>query len=303
MAAVTTNARLIDSIGIVMGEKATAKEVKEATEFLASVNITPDIAETIWRTADTGGIEKVNGVWLPNTELWDVSQPHIRAARRAYRAALAGEVDDTIIKPGFERPSFVDKNVGMRLLTQFKSFALSSTQKNVMAGLQQHDMAYVNGMMISLAMGALSYYLYAKAAGGRTEQIMEQSIKDGNWELWADEAIARSGQTAIFDSVQRFANRVPIVNKFTSFSGGPRTKTIGGGLPEELLGPSFDLLVKLGKVVQSANPDEENFGLTRQEMHLARQLLPFQNLAYTRRLLDQIENASGDAFGMEGRRQ
>lgn len=301
--AAVVNAKLLDSMAIMMGEKASAKQTKKATEFLASVNITPDIVEAIWKTQATDGVQKVNGVWLPNTENWDITQPAIKQARRAYRAALAGEVDDTIVRPGFERASFVDKNIGFRMFSQFKSFALSSTQKTVMAGLQQGDMAYVNGMMISLAMGALSYYLYSMAAGGKTQVTMENSIRDGNWELWADEAIARSGQTAIFDSVQRFANRVPIINKVTSFSGGPRTKTIGGGLEDELGGPSFDLLVKLGKVLQSGNWDEPNFGLTRQEMHLARQIMPFQNLFYTRRLLSQIENAMGDAFGLQGKRQ
>ena len=295
--AVAANAKMLDSIALMMGEKGTKAEISEATEYLAKLNITPDIAETIWKTADAGGIEKVGGVWLPNTELWNTADRNVANAQRAYRAALAGEVDDTIIRPGFEKPSFMDANAATRLFTQFKSFALASTQKTVMAGLQEHDMAYINGMMISLAMGALSYYLYAVAAGGKTYDTMQKSIEDGNWELWADEAISRSGQTAIFDSFQRVANRVPIINKVTSFSGGPRTKTIGGGLVDELGGPTLDLLHKLERIVQGA--PEPN----RSTAHAARQILPFQNLFYTRRLLNQIENAAGDAFGLEGQRQ
>lgn len=293
---VVINARLLRSIAIINGEKVSAKELQKATEFLASVNITPDIAETIWKTQLTQGIEKVNGVWLPNTELWNVADPNVAVARRAYRAALAGEVDSTVILPGLERPSFADKTMTARLFTQFKSFALASTQKTVMAGLQEHDMAYVNGMVISLALGALSYYLYAVAAGGKTYDTMQKSIEDGNWQLWADEAISRSGQTAIFDSFQRVANRVPVINKVSSFSGGPRTKTIGGGLVDELGGPTLDLMHKLEGIVQGT--PEPN----RHTAHLARQLLPFQNLFYTRRLLDQIENAAGDAFGLEGKK-
>lgn len=297
MTAVVANAKIIDSIGLMMGEKGTASEIKKATEYLAKLNITPDIAETIWKTADTGGIEKVGNVWLPNTELWNTADRNVANALRAYRAALAGEVDDTIIRPGFEKPRMTDANLPARMLFQFKSFALSSTQKTVMAGLQEHDMAYINGMMISLAMGALSYYLYAVAAGGKTYETMQKSIEDGNWELWADEAIARSGQTAIFDSFQRVANRVPIINSVTSFSGGPRTKTIGGGIVDEIGGPTLDLLNKLERIVQGA--PEPN----RSTAHAARQILPFQNLFYTRRLLNQIENAAGDAFGLEGKRQ
>jgi hypothetical protein len=302
MASIVVNARLIDSIGIIMGEKASAKELAKATEYLASVNITPDIAETIYKQVTNGiGGNNIRGVRLPNTELWDIADPNVKAARRAYRAALAGEIDDTIIKPGFEKATWQDAGLGWRLFGQLKSFALSSTQKTVMAGLQEHDMAYVNGMVISLAMGALSYYLYAVAAGGKTYDTMQKSIDEGNWELWADEAISRSGQTAIFDSMQRVANRVPIINKVSSFSGGPRTKTIGGGVVEELTGPTGDLIRKLGNIVSTGDLSAPNYGVDRHAQHLARQLLPFQNLFYTRRLLDQIENASGDAFGLQGK--
>jgi hypothetical protein len=301
---VVANAQLLDSIGLVMGEKGSAADLKKATEFLASVNITPDIAETIYKQVTNGiGGNNIRGTRLPNTELWDTSQPNVKNARRAYRAALAGTIDDTIIKPGFERPTWGDANLGWRLFGQFKSFALSSTQKTVMAGLQEHDMAYVNGMMISLAMGALSYYLYAVAAGGKTYDTMQKSIAEGNWELWADEAISRSGQTAIFDSVQRVANRIPVINKVSSFSGGPRTKSVGGGVVEELTGPTGDLIRKLGSIVSTGDLNAPNYGMDRHTEHLARQLLPFQNLFYTRRLLDQIENATGDAFGLEGKRQ
>ena len=161
-------------------------------------------------------------------------------------------------------------------------------------------MAYVNGMMISLAMGALSYYLYAKAAGEQLNKSWNSLSLMGIGNCGLMKRSAGVGKLRIFDSAQG-SNRVPIVNKVTSFSGGPRTKTIGSGsLVDELGGPSLDLLNKLGKVLQSADWDEPNMGMTRNELHTARQLYHFENLFYTRRLLDQIENATSDAFGIPG---
>lgn len=304
MSAVVINARIINSIGLMLGEKGSQRNIAKASEFLASVNIDPETARVIWGQVTNGkGGGKQRGVWLPSTEEWDISQPAVKRALHTYRAALAGEIGDTIITPGMERPNWVDSGIMGRHLAQFKSFAMSSTQKTLMAGLQEHDMAYVNGLVISLALGAFSYYTYAKAAGGAVEAKMLKTIDDGNWAVWADEAISRSGQTAIFDSLQRAANRLPILNKYSSFSGGPVTKKYGGGLVNEIGGPSLDMLVKLNTAMTDLDKSKPNMGIDTHTAHLMRQLLPFQNVFYTRYLLDQIENASTNAFGLKGKRQ
>jgi len=279
------NTRLLDSIAMVMGDvKGSAKELAQATEFLARNNITEDIAQTIWKEVTNGkGGGKVNGIWLPNTEDWNVADPAVAFARRAYRAALGGEVDATIITPGFGRPSWTDANTLGRMLAQFKSFGLVSTQKTLMAGLQEHDAAFFNGVMLSLGLGMVSYFLWAKSVGGKAEEEMYQAIEDGNWEKFADEAIARSGVLGVFSEVQRVAERIPLLRKYANLSGSPTTRRDGGDLTEALLGPSFDLLEKSGNFI--AGIDEP----TKSTLHQLRLMLPFQNLFYFRQLLDKIE--------------
>ena len=273
------NARLLDSIGLVMGEKGSAKEIAKAQEFLAKHNIDADFAERIWKEVTNGeGGGKVNGVWLPNTESWTDE-----GAKRAYRAALGQEIDDTIITPGFERPSWVDSSTPARLLAQFKSYGLTSTQKTVMAGLQEHDLATMNGIISSLALGALSYYLYATAAGGKTYEEMMNAGPD----KWADEAISRSGVTGIFDEMQRIATRVPMLQNYASFSGRSTTRRGGNNLASEILGPSFDLMQKAIKLGTEADDP------TKSTLHTVRSMLWMQNLFYIRRLLDQVEKAAG----------
>ena len=276
------NARVLEAVATVM-EGGAEKKVFAATEYLASVNLGRSHVEEIWRQVNNGGGAKHNGVWLPNTDTWDLSKPIANEALRAYRAALAKEVDDTIVTPGLERPIFMDASIGHRLLTQFKSFGMSSTTKTLMAGLQEKDARYVNGVMISLALGSLSYYLWATAVGGEAREEMLNAGID----KWADEAISRSGQTAVFDEFQRIGQRIPGIAPYLSFSGTRSTRREGGDLSEAVLGPTFDLLEKAGGVL--AGIDDP----TRSTLHAFRQILPFQNVFFLRQALDAIEASIG----------
>lgn len=276
------NAKLLDNIAAIMEGKVKGKELLKAQEFLARNNLDADLVERIWKEVTNGeGGGKVNGIWLPNTEAWTDA-----GAKRAYRAALGGEIDSTIITPGFERPNWVDSSIPARMIAQFKSFGMTSTQKTLMAGLQEHDLAFFNGVMSSLALGALSYYLYGVASGGKTYEEMMNAGPD----KWADEAISRSGVTGVFDEVQRIANRVPLLQKYASFSGKQTTRRGGGDLVSETLGPSFDLLQRAYKIGTEIDQP------TKSTLHTVRTLLPLQNVFYLRRLLDKVEQFAGSGL-------
>ena len=276
------NAKLLDNIAAIMEGKVKGKELLKAQEFLARNNLDADLVERIWKEVTNGeGGGKVNGIWLPNTEAWTDA-----GAKRAYRAALGGEIDSTIITPGFERPNWVDSSIPARMIAQFKSFGMTSTQKTLMAGLQEHDLAFFNGVMSSLALGALSYYLYGVASGGKTYTEMMNAGPD----KWADEAISRSGVTGIFDEVQRIANRVPLLQKYASFSGKQTTRRGGGDLVSETLGPSFDLLQRAYKIGTEIDQP------TKSTLHTVRTLLPLQNVFYLRQLLDKVEQFAGSGL-------
>ena len=283
-----TNAKLLDSVDLLMNGQGTAKELAEATEFLASRGIDGELADQIWREVIAGGGgNKVNGVWLPNTESWE--NP---TAVRAYRAALVGDINNTIITPGFERPLWTDQNLGGRLVGQFKSFAFSSTTKTMMAGLQQGDAAFVTGTMISLGLGTLSYYLWAMSVGGRA---MEEML-DADVDKWADEAIQRSGNLAVFSEAQRILERVPLTQPFVSFSGQRSTRRAGGDLTEALLGPTFDLANRASGVLMDLDDP------TQSTAHKVRTITPLQNIFYLRRAFDAIEAVGADALDLPERR-
>lgn len=281
------NARAMDAISIVAGgAPASAKDLEEATRFLAANGINDDYALRIWRELENGGGEKIGGQWWPNTEDWVDGE-----ATTAYNAMLVREVDNSIVTPGVERPLMVDANPYQKLLFQFKSFGMSSTTKTFLAGaqgLRQGDMAFVTGGLISLALGTLSYYTYANIIGGKAKEDMQAALANGNWERFADEAINRSGLLGVGADLQSAFTAIPYTAPFVSFSGSRTTRRGGANLYETIAGPTFgDLANTAANVITgAAEPDAAT-------VHQLRQMAPLQNHFLLRQFYDMIEAAAG----------
>jgi hypothetical protein len=175
-----------------------------------------------------------------------------------------------------------------KLIAQFKSFGFSSTTKTLMAGLQERDAAHLNGMLISLALGALSYYTWAVSVGGAAYTEM----KNASYEKWIDEAISRSGMLSAFDFVQQVGQSIPLTRPYMSLSGGISSRREGGDLVDALSGPSMDALDSVARILIGIDSP------TRTTLHAARKLLPYQNLIGWRRALDAIESSVADTFGL-----
>lgn len=278
----TAIAQTLDDIAII----AQGGAVGGATQRLARHGISGDMAMTIWNELQrTGGGEKIDGIWWPNTEAWENAE-----AVMAFRSALVGQVNSTIITPGVERPLWTDANLGMRMISQFKSFAFSSTTKTMMAGLQKRDMAVVTGVMVSLALGALSYYIYAMTAGGAVQAKMEAALDDldgDGWKVFADEAMARSGVFGALGLMQGALSEIPLSAPYVTFAGQRTSRRGGESVVESTLGPSFDMLTTAANVV--AGMDDPTQSTVRQ----ASNLLPLQNHFLLRQAFDKIAEATG----------
>lgn len=265
--------KLMDSIAEMATKDAPSKTTME---FLASNGIGYKEVEAIWGEVSKGGGGKSSGVWMPNTEDWTDD-----TAIRSFRAALAREVNNVITTPGVERPTWVNATTTGKMLSQFKSFAFSSTYRTTLAGMQQRDMAFVNGMVISLALGALSYYLNGVLRGGDTYDRM---MKAGLGE-WADQATQRSGVLSVVGLGQDLLSRIPMTAPYTTFSGGRTVRRGGDDLVSALGGPSFDYLTK-GTDVLTTLQDP-----SKATVHSTRQMLPWQNTVGISRIFDAIENS------------
>lgn len=273
LAASVSNARILAGIGeLVTKEKVSPKTIS----YLTQNGVTGQLAERIWKQVQANGGAKVNGVWLPNTEDWTDD-----VATSAFRAAVTREVDNTIITPGLEKPGWTDASTTGRMLSQFKSFGFASTSKTLIAGLQQRDMAFANGVLSALALGALSYYTYAVVRGGDTyEKMMNAELDE-----WADQAFDRSGLSGVFGMGRDILSRIPATAPYVSFSGGRTTRRGGDNLVEALAGPSFDFMKTSADVVTALHDPIKSTG------HDLRTLLPLQNTLFISRIFDAIEEA------------
>ena len=275
LASVVQVSRMVDDITAVMEGTATKAQI----DYLASMNIDGEWAGKIYKelTTANGGV-KFNGRWWPNTDYWMNEE-----TKRVFGAALNGESRNTIITPGLERPLIMDQNLAFKMLFQFKSFALSSLTKTVMAGMQQADMAVINGTLFSLALGSFSYYLWAIAVGGDAYEEMMSAGPD----KWADEAISRSGMLGPGSEALKIGQRLPWLDRVSSFSGARTENAQGADLIQLLAGPSFSLLNNVfDAMVGLDNP-------TRHTLHSASQVVPLRNHLIFRRFLDALENQSG----------
>jgi hypothetical protein len=282
--AALSTAKLMRSIEVLKSTNPAKLELEKATEYLASKNLTPAHMDMIWKNVTEGeGGGKVGSMWLPNTESWATDTAEQADTLRAFRSALVSDINDTIVTPGLERPSVMDGSIPAKLLFQFKSFGMSSTFKTTMAGLQQRDAAFVNGIMISLALGALSYYLKAIATGGK----METEMENGNLAFWADRAIENSGVMGVFDEIQKMSQHVPYVKEVSSFSNTRGSANRDGAMTNAILGPSYDLLERAQGAIQNIDDDPKN------AVHYTRTMLPWQNIFYLRQAFTKIENALG----------
>lgn len=267
------NAKVMDSVMEVVEGRGS----KDAINFLAQVGIDGELAQRIAEQAQRNdGGARVNGVWLPNTGNWNDD-----GALRAYRAALAREVNNTIVTPGVERPLWTNASTAGRMISQFKSFAFSSTYKTALAGLQQRDANFVTGVMISLAMGVLSYYAYSVARG---KDIEDPTTEEGLRRI-ADEAIQRSGVLGVLGLAQDITSRIPATAKISSFSGGRTTRRGGDDLVEALLGPTFDFAKTSADIITEIDDP------TASTAKKVRQILPWQNVSYLAWLFDTVEKS------------
>jgi hypothetical protein len=288
--AAVVNGRIMDAIATLKGVEVDGKlpgkltgKAKAAQKYLAENEIDGRLADAIWREMDgpEAGGGKVGDVWLPNTESWKNEE-----TKMGYRAALNRQLDATITTPGIERPKFVDASTWARLIFQFKSFVMSSTTRTMVAGLQQRDAAAIQGVLTSLAMGALSYWIYTQSIGKPEE------FQNASYGKIMDEAIDRSGLLGVLAMLQQATQRIPATAPYTSFAGERTTRRAGQDLLDLALGPSYNLAQNVGNLIVGL--DEP----TQSTLHKLRLLLPYQNVFYLRQLLDKVEASTADALDL-----
>jgi hypothetical protein len=155
--------------------------------YMGYLGIDEQMASRISGQFQRYGMED-GGIKGANSENWDDD-----IARRAWAAALNKDVDRTIIIKGVaDNPLWMKTNTG-KLISQFKSFALASHQRILLAGLQERPHRLLEATVWATGMGMLiSYLKYLER--GDTEEAEKLLDNPG---LWVANGLDRSGVLAI----------------------------------------------------------------------------------------------------------
>jgi len=287
---IITQTRMLQAIGRVAEGAASKKEIA----YLAAGGIDDLMAGRIWRQfagatrkgRKIGGHGRRDGdIWWGNTELWDDRQ-----AVDAYRAFIIRDVDRTILVPGQEKPLWMSTELG-KVIGQFKTFNVAAAQRTLVAGLEQRDAAAAMGAMFALGLGAFTYWLKTQAIAGYTPP--------DNPAQWAVEAADRSGLLGwvmdVNGTVERLTGGVVGASALT---GQTVSRYRSQQFPGAAFGPTFDLLQSMGTVSSAAFRGD----MTATDIHVARKLLPLENLFYLRRIFDSLEDKLAESQGLPPRR-
>lgn len=217
---VMTQQRMIDNI--LNYEKADKRNIT----YLAQIGIGKDRINDLVKEIKKHSYKEGN-LWVANTEKWENKE-----IARIYYNALNTDVDSTIATMGAgDLPLWGNTEVG-KVILQFKSFAFASTQQTLLAGLQQKDLAVLNGVISATSLGMLSYYLKRKMAGKEPSD---------NPAVWLSEGLDRSGYLAILSEYSHIADKAGLgVSSLTGIEQSSRYASRNAAA--SLLGPSIALV-------------------------------------------------------------
>lgn len=285
LAGVITMAEVIRATKAVTAGTATKKQIAN----LAMGGIDEEMAARIWAHAEASGTT-VKGVHLPNTEGWRLADglPDTKVIE-AFRAALNREVDTLIVTPGLERPLWMSHPLG-RIIGQFKTFAMVSTQRTTIAGLQQRDAAALSGVLFAMGLGAFSAYIKANLRNEDTSQWTRGK--------WAVEALDNSGILGVLMEVNGISEKVTRGRVgLSAISGKQISRYASRNVAGSLLGPTADAAADLATL--GALGSEK---WSAADTHALRKIVPLQNLFYVRKLFDKAEQGINNQFNIPAQR-
>jgi hypothetical protein len=259
---------------------------------LAQLSIGPDEIRRINDMFQKHG-SKDNNIWWAETGKWED-----REAADILHGALAKEVNASIVTPGQEKPLWMSKGIG-RVVGQFRSFSMSSTQRTMLAGLQKRDMATLNGVALMTALGMVSYWMKAQLGG--YEKTMPDPTTGPGLAKWISEGVDKSGLTGwMFDAhntVEKFTRGAVGLSRLT---GQPMmSRYASRNAVDTVLGPTAGFISDVAKATGALGSGEWVASDTR----AMRRMFPFQNAITMRWMFDEAEEGINQALGIPERRE
>ncbi|WP_085905912.1 hypothetical protein [Kiloniella majae] len=273
---IITMTRMIQASDAIRNGGGKAKEV----EKLASQGIDQSMAVRISEQFEQFG-EISDGIYMANTSQWIDKD-----ALEAFRAGLVKEVDKIIITPGQDKPLWMSTETG-KVIGQFKSFGLASTQRALLSGLQDRDLNALQGAAFMVGLGSLSYAFKTWDAG--------REVSDDPT-VWLAEGVDRSGLTGWLFEANNVMEKVSRGTVGVSaLTGGPQmSRYQSRNILGSLVGPTAGTIKDLSQAVGSATSGD----WTQSDSRALRRLLPYQNLMGMRQVFDEAEKGINESLGV-----
>jgi len=243
--------------------------------LMTSSGINKDMAKRIAKEFKAHGQTEKAGLKLPNTNKWKDKE-----AAQAFRTSVLRQVDEIIVTPGVaDRPLVMGGSEVGRHLGQFKSFMFAATNKMAIARMQQRDAEALSGMLLSLALGAMTYASKEAVAGRDISSDPAIVIK---------EALDRSGMTGwVMEGNNIMEKLTEGKLGLSAMLGGPQSaRYYSRNKVGAIAGPTFGTVKDMLDVIGATATGE----IGKKERHAIRKLMPYQNLFYIRRWLDGLED-------------
>ena len=270
MASVTIGSRIIED-SILWGKGTLGDKWKTA---LASSGIDKEMARRIAVQFEKYGT-KTKHNFMANTSQWDDV-----AAVDAFGAALNKDINITIVTPGLgDTPKWMSTELGSTL-AQFKKFAMSSTQRMLMRGMQERDLDFLFGAMMLMGSGMLIDGIYHKTRFNRDYGKLSLTQKLMN-------AFDRSGLAGIYTDVNKAIETLtdnrfglsPLLGEKRPYGSSMRWKM------GTAFGASGGQIYNIFDIMYDVTGGKYNHHTAKN----VRRLIPFQNVWYLDWLFDDIQ--------------
>lgn len=171
---------------------------------------------------------KENGDFIAGIEKWD---PEVF---NAYNMTLSKMTSTSVITPGLDRPLFLTTATGS-LLGQFKSFCFAAYQRYFLAGIQQRDLATLNGAAVMVGLGMLVHFIKETLNGREVDMPLEQ---------WLETGFEKSGMLGHFFEINDLVEKLSSNNLGLSaiMGDGPTSKYRQRSFVSSMAGPTAGLI-------------------------------------------------------------
>lgn len=198
---------------------------KTNTQQLARMGLDSSDLKKAWKEAQrVGGTDST--LKFSNTLEWKDAELAMR-----YEAAIGSDVRRVIIRPGAgDKPLSMDEPV-MRLLFQYMGFLTAATNRMLVSGVQQGDLAMASSLLLGVSMGAMVAGLKEIARGGDPSDWDAAKLFREGWD--------RAGYSGIYNPGLNLAMQP--FNEETSKYSQQTAKTMLGGPTISQMGNAMNL--------------------------------------------------------------